>query len=339
VRTLFLEAMMIPVFEPKQRRPLLMSGAHGAKAVMVTPQMVKEAYRNSKGRPIPILPGHHERVDSVRALGTVIADELAVNYRDENGVVHDVAILGHTERLNGQGEHALVEAEFQYYSPYLKRDSTAGWVIEHEGWTNLPRQQGLPPLAFGDTAEQEMIPGPQGRVALSDQGETMGFTEEQKQELNSLISAGVAEALKPVNDEIGKVKEQTAALADTDNTPPQGDNSDDQRFAELERKLALSEARAASGEYVAKYKGKVPDSYLPILGAIRQQLALSDGKIALADGKEAHVVALADQLAEEIARNAQQAESMSLTKLPLSDGDGDGGKNSYERGREAARNA
>jgi hypothetical protein len=325
---------MIPLYDPKQRRPLLLSGAHGANAVMVSPAMVKEAFANSKGRPIPILPGHHERVDSVRALGSVIADELALNYRDENGVVHDVAILGHTERLNGLGEHALAEAEYQYYSPYLKRDATAGWVIEHEGWTNLPRQQGLKPLAFGDNedTEQPFIPGPQGRVALTDQGDEMPFTEEQKREMQEAITAGITSALEPITTQLSDLK--TAALADTDNTPP-GDNPDDQRFAELERKLALSEARASSNEFAAKYKGKVPDNYLPILGAIRQQLALSDGKIALADGKEAPVVALTDQLAEEIICNSQQAESMSLTSVKLSEGDG--GKNSYERGREAAR--
>jgi hypothetical protein len=331
---------MLPVYDPQQLRPLLMSGVHGANTVRVTPEMVKAAFNSSAGKPIPILPGHHERVDSVRALGSVVADKLVLNYKDENGKHHDVAILGHTERLNRQGEHALSEGEYLYYSPYLKRDPTAGWVIEHEAWTNIPRQQGLKPLAFGDSShEQDLIPGPQGRVALAE-GESMGFTEKQKQELNEMIASSVAEGLKPINDELGKVKQETAALADTKNTPDTGDNNSgegDERIAELEKRLALSDARAASGEFMARYKGRIDDNCLPILGAIRQQLALSEGTVELADGKETAAVALADQLADALVKNRERSESMKLTTIKLSEGDGESGKTSVEEGRDAAK--
>ena len=83
--------------------------------------------------------------DDERALGDVTLERLVAPYVDEGGGKHEVAILGRLA-LNERGKRAVREKDFIYYSPALKEDASAGFVMRHVGLVNDPAQAGLPAL-------------------------------------------------------------------------------------------------------------------------------------------------------------------------------------------------
>ena len=128
--------------------PILMSGVHGAAGKVVTPEMVRSIYKRGQGRKVPVVVGHPEDDpvdDDERALGTVTIERLVEPYVDESGVQREVAILGRPD-LNERGKKAVRDQDFIYYSPAIKHDEAAGYIMRHVGFVNDPAQAGLPAL-------------------------------------------------------------------------------------------------------------------------------------------------------------------------------------------------
>lgn len=128
--------------------PILFTGVHGASQTPITAEMVKSAWRRGQGRKIPIVAGHPNNdppLADEKALGAVTLERFVEPYVDECGVKRDMAILGRVE-LNARGKSAVREQDYFYYSPALKRDQGAGYIMRHVGLVNDPAQAGLPAL-------------------------------------------------------------------------------------------------------------------------------------------------------------------------------------------------